>query len=83
MGKVSSTSEENIDEGNKIVLLCSMFDMLSVLVSICNDENKKDVRCLMVQNFILESILEAMEKFEVRNIILVTRSLCSVLTIDF
>lgn len=69
MGKVSSSSERNIDEGNKIVLLCSMFDMLSALVKICNDENKKVVRCLMVQNFILESILEAMDKFEVRNII--------------
>lgn len=81
MGKVSSTSEESIDEGNKIVLLCSMFDMLSALVNICNDENKKVVRCLMVQNFILESILEAMENFEVRNIIMVLYSFSLALVI--
>ena len=50
---------------NERAVFCCMVDMLSTLISLSDDDYVARVKCVLVQNFILECILDAMEKIEV------------------
>jgi hypothetical protein len=53
------------DENDERVIFCRMVDMLSLLIDLSDKDLVARVKCVMVQNFILETILDAMEKIEV------------------
>lgn len=50
---------------NGRTMLCCMVDMLSTLIDLSDNDFARDVKCIMVQNFVLECILDAMDKIEV------------------
>lgn len=51
--------------GSQTAMLCTMINMLSILINISTEVNAQYIRYLMVQNCILESVLDVLEKTEV------------------
>lgn len=62
---VISNADKELNDEKRIFMLCTMIDMLSTLIDMSHGDNSKLVRCIMVQNFVLECVLDALEKIEV------------------
>ncbi|XP_065200473.1 neurobeachin-like protein 1 isoform X2 [Planococcus citri] len=67
ISNVVKNVNNELDEEKRICLLCVMIEMLSTLIDLSDGDGGKLVRCIMVQNFVLESVLDALEKVEVDN----------------
>lgn len=50
---------------SQTAMLCTMINMLSILINISTEVNAQYIRYTMVQNCFLESILDVLEKTEV------------------
>lgn len=65
ISNVINNVNEQLEDEKRTYLLCVMIDMLSTLIDLSDGDSGKLVRCIMVQNFVLESVLDALEKIEV------------------
>ncbi len=65
ISEIKNAEENEIIVADKVAMLCSMFDMITTLIHLSHGENSKLIRCTMVQNFILESVLDTLDTIEV------------------